>query len=187
VLEVGEIFMSTRYNQAFVRDVVVSSTSQFVGRESELAFIWNQYKLAKGGSGRVVLLVGEQGVGKSRLLKEVAQRTMQDGAIVLQGSASESEGMPPYLPFLEALGQYIRDAPLNQLREQVEGIAQMLASILPELAVRLGELPTPYSLPPEQLRLRLYEAVGIFLVLQSHLARNNCHKMASQAQSIIKA
>jgi predicted ATPase len=71
--------------------------------------------------------------------------------------------MPPYLPFLEALGQHIREAPLDKLREQLELAPQILASILPELAARLGELPSAYPLPPEQMRLRLYEAVGSFL------------------------
>jgi predicted ATPase/DNA-binding NarL/FixJ family response regulator len=158
----GGMCMSTRHNWATVGGIARSSISQFVGRERELAFIWNQYKIVENASSRVVLLVGEQGVGKSRLLNEVARRTAQDGAIVLRGSASESEGMPPYLPFLEALGEYIRKAPLDQLRGQVENSAQILVSILPELALRLGELPAPYPLPPEQTRLRLYEAVGLF-------------------------
>jgi len=108
-------------------------------------------------------MVGELGIGKTRLLDEVATRTIQDGAIVLRGSASESEGMPPYLPFLEALGRYIRTTPLNELHKQISVQPQALASILPELAVRLGQLPVSYPSPPEQARLRLYEAVGTFL------------------------
>jgi len=108
-------------------------------------------------------MAGELGIGKTRLLDEVATRAMQDGAIVLRGSASESEGMPPYLPFLEALGRYIRTTPLDELHKQISGVPQALASILPELAVRLGQLPVSYPSPPEQARLRLYEAVGIFL------------------------
>jgi DNA-binding CsgD family transcriptional regulator len=71
--------------------------------------------------------------------------------------------MPPYLPFLEALGQHIRVTPLNQLLEQIADAPQVLANILPELAVRLGEFPIPYPLPLEQTRLRLYEALGRFL------------------------
>src|SRR6266487_3098893 len=71
--------------------------------------------------------------------------------------------MPPYLPFLEALGGYIRTAPPEQLRAEAASMAPILATILPELPLRLGELAPGYPLPPEQTRLRLYEAVGIFL------------------------
>ena len=62
------------------------------------------------------------------------------------------------------MGKYIRVTSPDQLREQVAVAPQILASLLPELAVRLdGELPVAYPLPPEQARLRLYEAVGTFL------------------------
>ncbi len=141
----------------------VPLTSQFVGRQRELELIWNQYEAARGGSARIVLMVGELGIGKTRLLDEMSARAMQDGAIVLRGSASEAEGMPPYLPFLEALGKHIRTTPPGDLHEQISVAPQALASILPELAVHLGELPVSYPSPPEQARLRLYESVGTFL------------------------
>jgi predicted ATPase len=155
--------MAAQHTQTLVLDRTASSTAQFVGRQAELAFIWNQYEAAKGGRTRVVLLVGELGIGKTRLLDEVAARAVSDGATVLRGGASESEGMPPYLPFLEALGKHSRLTPIDQLREQVGATPQVLASILPELALRLGGQPGFYALPPEQARLRLYEAVGSFL------------------------
>ena len=142
---------------------VVLSTSQFIGRQNELTLIWNQYKVASTGSARIVLLSGEPGIGKTRLLEEFTALAVDDGATILQGSASDFEGMPPYLPFLEAFGQYIRVTPLDLLREQVGTDSQILASILPELATRLGELPATYLIPPEQARLRLYEAIGTFL------------------------
>lgn len=122
-----------------------------------------QYTEVQHGHAAVVLLVGEQGIGKSRLLREFAKHALQDGATVLAGGASEAEGMPPYLPFLEAFGQYIREAPLGQLREQVQPGPQILMNMFPELATRLGELPVPYPFPPEQVRLRIYEAVGMFI------------------------
>ena len=156
--------MAAQFTKSLVFDHVVSSTSQFIGRHHELSLIWNQFEAATGGRASVVLLVGELGIGKTRLLEEVAACAVQDGATVLRGGASESEGMPPYLPFLEALGKYIRVTSPDQLREQVAVAPQILTSLLPELAVRLdGELPVAYPLPPEQARLRLYEAVGTFL------------------------
>ncbi len=131
----------------------------------------NRYEAAKQGHAHVLLLAGEPGIGKMRLLDEIAVRTAQQGAVVLRGGASEAEGMPPYLPFLEALGRYIQEAPLDRLREEVAAASPVLISILPELIVRLGELATPHPLPPEQARFRLYEAVGNFLQSIAALGR----------------
>jgi DNA-binding CsgD family transcriptional regulator len=135
-----------------------------VGRQRELELIWRQYARASAGQANVVLVVGEPGIGKTHLLNELALRAAGEGGIVLRGGASEAEGMPPYLPFLEALGRYVRTAPVEVLRQQAGYAPSILATILPELAVRLGgELSQPYPLPPEQSRLRLYEAVGDFI------------------------
>src|SRR5947209_6458746 len=113
----------------------LSPTAPIVGRQRELTLVLNHYEAAKGGHAHVVLLVGEPGIGKTRLLDEVALRTSQDGAIVLRGGSSEAESMPPYLPFLEALGQYIQITPLDHLLEQVAAAPQVLASLFPELTV----------------------------------------------------
>src|SRR5215469_5606386 len=138
-------------------------TPVLVGRQRELDSLWNQFEQSIAGRLRVALVAGEPGIGKTRLLREVARHAEQAGASVLSGGASEAEGMPPYLPFLEALGQHIRAATPDEVRAQAGAMASVLATILPELSLRLGELPSSYPLPPEQARLRLYEAVGMFL------------------------
>src|SRR5437588_7375118 len=108
-------------------------------------------------------MTGVRGIGKTRLLDENALRTARDGAVFLRGGNSDAEGMPPYLPFFEALGQYIQITPLDHLREQVAAAPQVLASLFPDLTVRLGDRGVPSASPPEQARLRLYEAIGAFL------------------------
>ncbi len=134
-----------------------------VGRQRELDSLWSQFEESLAGQLHVTLIAGEPGIGKTRLLQEVARRAEQMGALVLHGGASDAEGMPPYLPFLEALGQHIRATTPDVLRAQAGEMASVLATIFPELSLRLVELPTSYLLPPEQARLRLYEAVGMFL------------------------
>lgn len=134
-----------------------------IGRLREVTLVMDVYDVAKDGSAHVVLMTGEPGIGKTRLLDEIALRAARDGAVVLRGGNSEAEGMPPYLPFLEALGQYIQITPLDLLREQVAAAPQVLASLFSELIVRLGDRGVPSTSPPEQARLRLYEAIGAFL------------------------
>ena len=139
------------------------SPSQFVGRQRELNLIWNHYHAASNGNAHVVLVSGEPGIGKTRLLDEVGTLATKGGAIVLHGGASEAERMPAYLPFLDAFGRHIQVTPLDQLRTQVAAAPQVLATLLPELITRLGDLPESPPLPPEQARFRLYEAIGAFL------------------------
>jgi DNA-binding CsgD family transcriptional regulator len=133
------------------------------GRQQELARLWQYFEEINTGYLKIVLVTGEPGIGKTSLLNEFAGRAEQQGATILKGGASEVEGMPPYLPFLEALGGYIRSVPHERLRVQMGTTAPILATILPEVQPCLAELPTIYPLPPDQARLRLYEAVGALL------------------------
>src|SRR5215471_2269327 len=146
-----------------MQKLTAQQQSPLMGRRKELDQLWTLFEASTTGHTHVVFVSGEPGIGKSRLLQEMAIRAEEVGALVLRGGASEAEGMPPYLAFLEALGQYIRATAPDTLREQTGVMASVLATILPELEVALGSLPSSYSLPPEQARLRLYEAVGDFL------------------------
>src|SRR5687767_10563999 len=74
-----------------------------VGREGELATLLGRLADAGRGQGGVALVAGEPGIGKTRLLAELADRAGAAGWTVLVGHAYDTEGMPPYLPFIEAL------------------------------------------------------------------------------------
>ena len=134
-----------------------------VGRQREMSLLWESYEAAASGRLSVTMLAGEAGIGKTRLLDELAFKAASTGAAVLRGGAFDAEGMPPYLPFLEALGQHVRDTSPDELRPQTGPLASILASILPELSQRLGGLPPSYPLPAEQTRWRLYDAVARLL------------------------
>jgi DNA-binding CsgD family transcriptional regulator/tetratricopeptide (TPR) repeat protein len=144
--------------------VTAEAESVLVGRERELAILRSQLETAIGGQMRVAQIAGEPGIGKTRLLNAFAAHARRKNIPVLRGGAFDAEGMPSYLPFLEALGQHIRMAPIDVLRAETGTLAPILATILPELTMRLGEIPASYALPPEQGRLRFFEAVGEFLV-----------------------
>lgn len=88
----------------------------FVGRRAELTALWHALESAGQGQPRLVLLSGEPGIGKTRLQGEVARRARSQGWLVLTGRAYELEGMPPYLPLLEALRGALRQLSPTELQ-----------------------------------------------------------------------
>jgi len=71
--------------------------------------------------------------------------------------------MPPYLPFLEALGAYVAAAPLEAVRADIGAGAASVARVLAEVSTRLGEVQALPGVQPEQERLRLFDAVAGFV------------------------
>jgi DNA-binding SARP family transcriptional activator len=135
----------------------------FVGRDAELAELLGGLKDALSGDGRLVLLVGEPGIGKSRLAEELTRRAHARGATVLTGRCWEAGGAPPYWPWVQALRTYVRAADPNVLRSQLGAGAPFLAQIVPELREQLSDVAEPISLESEADRFRLFDAVAEFL------------------------
>lgn len=98
--------------------VRVSEESIFVGRENELDLLRRRLAGVEQGRARTVLVGGEPGVGKSRLLSEFARQARESGAHVLAGACEEHFGDPmPYGPLLEALETFGREYGEARARE----------------------------------------------------------------------
>ena len=82
-----------------------------VGRQAELQALDAALTAALGGAGRLVFMVGEPGIGKSRLAREVASRARREGARVIAGRAVPAGQGTPYRPLTEALLQALRGSP----------------------------------------------------------------------------
>jgi DNA-binding SARP family transcriptional activator len=134
--------------------------SPLVGRRDELEQLrsWS----AATGSARVLMVSGEAGIGKSRLLEEAARQAHAAGATVLAGRAPE-ETLVPYQPFLEAIGHYAFNAPLEDLRAVTRRSGAELGRLIEQIGRRLPELGRPEPGDPETDRYRLFEAVAAFL------------------------
>ncbi|HEX2484166.1 MAG TPA: AAA family ATPase, partial [Myxococcota bacterium] len=92
----------------------------FVGREAPLARLREAWAEARGGRGGIRLLVGEPGIGKTRLAEALADEVRGAGELVLWGRAHEGEGAPAYWPWIQVLrgladGSDSRDDPLHTL------------------------------------------------------------------------
>src|SRR5204863_8644276 len=75
----------------------------YVGRVDERAALHRLVERAVGGSGAVVLISGEAGLGKTRLVEEVAQEARGRGMFIVRGQCHDMEGAAPYHPFVEAI------------------------------------------------------------------------------------
>ena len=137
--------------------------SVFVGRQEELAELTVALDDAFAGGGGLVLLVGEPGIGKSRLSEELMRRARSRGAAVVVGRCWEAGGAPAYWPWVQSLRSYVRAVPPDQLREQLGSAAPGLAQLLPELRELFPDLPEPGPLDSESARFRLFEAVATLL------------------------
>ena len=133
-----------------------------IGREPELGECLAALDDALAGRGRLLLLAGEPGIGKSRLAEEVAGRARERGAHVLAGRCWEAGGAPPYWPWTQAL-EYVRDCEPRDLRARLGSGAADVAQVVPELRTVLDGVPEPPSSESEVARFRLFEAVAAFL------------------------
>ena len=75
----------------------------FVGREQEMRVLCAALEEVRCGRGRLVLLVGEPGIGKTRTAAELADQARRTGACVLWGGCYDGEWAPPFGPFAEAI------------------------------------------------------------------------------------
>jgi len=139
----------------------------FVGRSDAADALQAQWTEVRERGLRVVVLAGEPGIGKTRLVTEFAHTAHDDGATVLAGSCHE-ETHVPYQPFVQALRHYIACCSPAELAVQVTPRRAQLAAIVPELE----DSRSPYGptgLGAEQERFRLFEAVSSLLGDAAHL------------------
>jgi predicted ATPase/DNA-binding CsgD family transcriptional regulator len=133
----------------------------FVGRVTEKAHWEAAWKAVCDGGRTVVLVSGEPGIGKTRLVREAARRAYGDGAIVLVGRCTQ-ETLVPYQAFVEALDHWVASASDADLSEWCDR-APALVRLLPRLADRgLGEVADDVD------RWQLFEAVGSLLAELAH-------------------
>jgi class 3 adenylate cyclase/tetratricopeptide (TPR) repeat protein len=174
--------------------------TRFVGRDSELQQLAQALERAAAGHGQAVAVVGEAGVGKSRLVWEFTRSHRTQGWLVLESGSVSYGKATPYLPVIELLKAYCRiqerDDP-REIRERVAGKLLMLDRALePLLTPLLALLDLPVddaawdALDPPQRRQRTLDAVKRLLLRESQVQPllvlfEDLHWIDSETQALL--
>jgi predicted ATPase/class 3 adenylate cyclase len=153
--------------------------TRFVGRERELQQLAQALEHAGAGHGQAVAIVGEAGVGKSRLVWEFTRSHRTHGWLVLESGSVSYGRATPYLPVIELLKAYLRIEERDDQREIRERVAGKLLALdrtlEPLLTPLLALLDVPVedaawgALDPPQRRQRILEAVKRLLLRESQV------------------
>jgi tetratricopeptide (TPR) repeat protein len=140
-----------------------SGVAPFVGRVDELTSLRDPWGRAAGvDQRRLVLIGGDPGIGKSRLVAEFARRVYAEGATVLSGRCYE-ENVVPYQPFVEAIDQYLRHGDQEEVRGDLVRAGTILARVVPDIQLRFSDPPEPVRAEPDSERYLMFEAVDALL------------------------
>jgi DNA-binding CsgD family transcriptional regulator/tetratricopeptide (TPR) repeat protein len=143
---------------------ILAGGELFVGRERELETLAVALDQAITGSGgRIAMLAGEPGIGKTRTAQIIAKHAERRNVCVLWGRCHEEPGAPPYWPWLQTLRGWLDAQEQDGLEAILGDAANVIAEIVPEIGLRLAALaPLPPTIDAAQARFRLFDAIGGF-------------------------
>jgi DNA-binding CsgD family transcriptional regulator len=137
-------------------------TNQFVGRHQEMETLKAALTHASAGHGRLLLLVGEPGIGKSRIAREFMDYAQASGALAIWGWCYEDQGAPPYWPWVQLIRGVVHQAEPEQIPVLMSLEAADIARIVPEIGDKLPGLEDPPSLEADQSRFLFFDSILSF-------------------------
>jgi predicted ATPase len=174
--------------------------TRFVGRDADLEQLHRAQQLASDGHGQVAAIVGEAGVGKSRLLYEFTHSHRQQGWLVLESASASYGKATSYLPVIDLLRDYFKiqdQDDLREIRAKVTGrlltLDEGLKPILPALLALL-DVPVDdaawQTMDPPQRRQRMLEAVKRLLLREARkqpllLIFEDLHWIDTETQALL--
>ncbi len=140
------------------------SGGPFVGRKRELERLLGALEDSLDGRGRLVMVTGEPGIGKTRTAHALATAAGERGATVLWGRSLEGWRAPPYWPWVQIVRAYLEEVDAGLLGAEMGVGASDIADLVPEIRDQLPGLPPAPALEdPEQARFRLFDSLTRFL------------------------
>jgi class 3 adenylate cyclase/pimeloyl-ACP methyl ester carboxylesterase len=200
-LEVYELAGATP-TRSRLHTAVARGLTRFVGRAAEMDTLHRALEQAGAGHGQLVAIVGEPGVGKSRLVYELVHSHRSHGWLVLESSSVSYGKATPYLPVTDLLRGYflIEDRDSRQaVREKVTGkiltLDEHLKDTIAPLVFLLDALPEDdpfHSLEPPQRRGRTVEALKQVLLRESQrqpvlMIFEDLHWIDAESESVLDA
>jgi class 3 adenylate cyclase/tetratricopeptide (TPR) repeat protein len=179
---------------------VARGLTRFVGRQTELAALHQALERAGAGHGQVVALLGEAGVGKSRLVYECVHSHRTQGWLVLESASVAYGKATPYFPVLDLLKRYIQVEDRDDTRTvrarvtgQVLTLDAALQETIPALLALLDALPedSPFrTLDPPQRRRRTLDGLKRVLLRESQvqpllLVFEDLHWIDTETQALL--
>ena len=169
---VGPLQVRTRIEACLAKGL-----TPFVGRSREIALLNECFEQAKEGHGQVVGVVGEPGVGKSRLVCEFRESLSSNEYIYLEGGCLHYGEIIPYLPILDILRDYFNiheDDSEDAVREKISNRIDSFGSDLGAVKSATHELlslpvedPAYAKLEPRQRREIMFEAIRLLVTIES--------------------
>jgi predicted ATPase len=147
-----------------------AARTPFVGQEQERAVLHRSLHGAKNGQGRIVIVTGPPGIGKTRIAREAGEDARRQGLIALEGNCYDREDSVPFVPFVEILEITLARVPTSAAVREIFGAqAAELTRLLP-LRRLFPDLPAPMQVSPEQSRRMLFNAVLELVERQSAMS-----------------
>jgi DNA-binding CsgD family transcriptional regulator len=133
---------------------------RIIGRDSQIAAIRGVLERVRGGAGQVALIVGEAGVGKSRMLREMTDAARDAGFFILRGASFESERSIPYAPLLDLVRLFAASSAPAVVAHVLGPAASDLVAMFPELRSVLPDAVASAAVDPESDKRRLFGALA---------------------------
>ena len=140
-----------------------SDNTPFVGRSNEYGLLIGLIARLTAGAGHTVLIEGEPGIGKSRLMREVARYAQVQGLPTLATNCYEIERAMPYQPVIDLVTRALERVAAATLHKLAPVSLAELAALVPEVGERFPGLPQLSNDFPEARQARLCRAVGQLL------------------------
>jgi tetratricopeptide (TPR) repeat protein len=150
--------------------------TRYIGRERELAAMGSALESMLGGQGHLITIVGEAGIGKSRLLFEMRRKLEEKRVAVLSGRCEPDRRSISYMPFIEALrnaldlpargsSAELKHRAISKIKEIDPNLEDYLPIYLHILSIPSNEHPLPLGLAGGELRLAILDAFCAILTL----------------------
>ena len=143
------------------------ASARLIGREAERGHLLQGLSQAVAGRGTVIALIGEAGIGKTRLAEEALDAARRRGCHTLVGRCYEQEGTPPLIPYIEVLEDAARLIPASTFRQAIGPAAPELTKLLPGLLRLFPDMAAPLELPPHLQQRFLFTNIREFFTRSS--------------------